>query len=167
MKLRISHIAETAIKPAFALLPKHLGSKEAMCMLLAIGLQESRLEYRRQLGNGPARGLPQFECGSRESRGGVWGVYLHRASHELLRLICRDRDCNFDPRAIWARMEDDDVLAFGVARLLLLTDPHPLPALVEEEKAWDCYLRTWRPGRPHPETWGGFYRLAMEEVENT
>lgn len=166
MKLRLSNVMETAILPAFSIMPKHLGSKEAVCMLLAIGLQESRLEYRRQIGNGPARGLWQFERGTRESRGGVFGVYLHHQTHELLRLLCRDRDCNFDPAPIWQRLEDDDVLAAGVARLLLLTDPQPLPRVGEEQKAWDCYLRTWRPGKPHPKTWGGFYRLAMEELEN-
>jgi len=129
-------------------------------MLLAIGLQESRFEYRRQLGNGPARGLFQFELG-----GGVTGVYKHRATHELLRLLCHDRDCNFDPRAIWSALEDDDVLASGLARLLLWTDPKPLPALGESDAAWDYYERNWRPGKPKRRTWRSFYEAAMQEVQ--
>jgi hypothetical protein len=160
MMLRLSNIVETAVRPALALLPKHLTSDRAVVMLLAIGLQESRFEYRRQLGNGPARGLYQFELG-----GGVTGVYKHRATHELLRLLCHDRDCNFDPRAIWSALEDDDVLASGLARLLLWTDPKPLPALGESDAAWDYYERNWRPGKPKRRTWRGFYEAAMQEVQ--
>jgi hypothetical protein len=165
MMLRLSNIVETAIAPALSLLPKHLTSDGAVVLLLAIGLQESRFEYRRQLGNGPARGLWQFEQGTTASRGGVTGVYLHRATHEMLRLLCHDRDCNFDPRAIWHRLEDDDVLAAGVARLLLWTDPKPLPALGDADGAWDYYERTWRPGRPKRRTWRSFYGAAMQEMQ--
>lgn len=154
----------TAIGPALQLLPKRLTSDEARVMLLAIGGQESRFQFRRQMGDGPARGFWQFERGTQASRGGVWGVYLHRASAELLRLLCRDRDVSFEPRAIWSAIEHDDVLAAGVARLLLLTDPKPLPALGDESAAWACYLRTWRPGKPHPKTWPEQYRLALAAV---
>lgn len=165
MILRLANVVETAIKPALSIFPKQLTSPEAVCMLLAIGLQESRFEYRRQLGNGPARGFWQFERGTRASKGGVWGVYLHSASQEHLRNLCRDRDCNYDPHPIWARLEDDDVLAAGVARLLLLTDPQPLPKIGGEQASWDYYLRNWRPGKPHPKTWPELYRLAVAAME--
>jgi hypothetical protein len=163
MILRLSNIVETAVNPAFQLLPRRLDTTEARVMLLAIGLQESGFATRRQMGNGPARGFWQFEPGTRASRGGVWGVYLHRASNELLRLLCRDRDCNFDPRAIWGRLEDDDVLAAGIARLLLLTDPHPLPQIGDVDAAWSYYLRNWRPGKPRPESWPDYYAQAVAE----
>lgn len=165
MLLRLANIIETAINPALAMLPKHLDSKEARVMLLAIGLQESRFEHRAQIvnggGKGPARGFWQFERG-----GGVTGVYKHRSSAELLRLLCRERDCNLDPRAIWAQLETDDVLAAGVARLLLLTDPKPLPKIGEVDAAWDYYERNWRPGKPHPQTWPALYARAVEEVQS-
>lgn len=163
--LRLANIVETAIKPALAMLPKNMDSPKARVMLLAIGLQESRFEYRRQLGNGPARGFWQFECGTRASRGGVWGVYLHNASTEQLRLLCRERDCSFDPRSIWSQIERDDVLAAGLARLLLWTDRGPLPEIGDEAGAWDMYaVRCWRPGKPHPQTWPTCYQQAVEEV---
>lgn len=38
------------------------------------------------------------------------------------------------------------MLAAGLARLLLYTDPARLPGLGDEEGAWQLYLRTWRPG---------------------
>lgn len=168
MILRLSNIVETALNPAMKLLPPNLDSKEARVLILAIGLQESRFEARFQLlnggGKGPARGFTQFELGTRESKGGVWGVYLHSATTELLRQLCRDRDCNFDPRAIWARLEYDDVLALGIARLLLLTNPKPLPAVDAADAAWDYYLATWRPGQPKPGTWKPYHMRAREEV---
>ena len=54
-------------------------------MLLAIGLQESRLTHRRQIG-GPARGLWQFERG-----GGVAGVLRHAASRDHALSVCDAR----------------------------------------------------------------------------
>lgn len=158
-------VSRTAIDPAFAALPVHLDTKRARVMLLAIGLQESRLLYRRQFNDGPARGLWQFEPGTRKSKGGVWGVYLHHHTHALVHELCRYRDVGFEPRAIWSALEDDDVLAAGLARLLLLSDPHPLPEVDDAEGAWNLYAyRTWRPGRPHPETWPAFHEQARAYV---
>lgn len=152
---------ESSIIPALQLLPRRLDSPEARVLLVAIGLQESGLHHRRQMGDGPARGMWQFERGTRESRGGVSGVYMHSATNELLRLLCRDRDCNFDPHAIWAQLEHDDVLAAGVARLMLLTNPKPLPAVGDEQGGWAYYESTWRPGKPHPDKWPDCYGKAL------
>lgn len=162
MKLRLSHIAETAVEPALKVLPKHLTSDKARVLLLAIGLQESRFEHRWQVladgSKGPARGYWQFE------RGGVHGVYKHSASHEMLRLLCHDRDCSFDPQMIWAQLETDDVLAAGLARLLLWTDKMPLPEVGAAKDSWDYYVRNWRPGKPHRHSWDKLYARAMEEA---
>ena len=38
-----------------------------------------------------------------------------------------------------------DVLAAGLARLLLWTDPSRLPRLGDADGAWQLYVRTWRP----------------------
>lgn len=166
MMLRLSNVLDTAVRPALALIGLHADSPQARVLLLAIGLQESAFSYRRQMGDGPARGFWQFELGTKASRGGVWGVYLHHVSHEPLRLLCHERDVSFDTTPIWAALETDDILAAGVARLLLLTDPQRLPALGEEQAAWDCYARNWRPGKPRPGDWPENYRLAMQEVSN-
>lgn len=163
--MNLKTIIETGINPAMALLPPAMDSKEARVMLLAIGLQESRFEFRRQLGNGPARGFYQFEMGTRASRGGVWGVWLHDASRYWLARLCDARGCKFEPRAIWEAIEFDDVLAAGVARLLLFTDAQRLPAIGQEAAAWNLYaLRCWRPGKPHRITWSKFYSQAVNEV---
>lgn len=161
--MTLDQVMEFALRPALALLPARMGTDEARCMLLAVGLQESRFVYRRQIG-GPARGFWQFEKGTRASRGGVWGVYLHAASRDHLALLCQARSVACDPDAVYAALEYDDVLAAGVARLLLWTDPRALPPVGETAAAWALYLRTWRPGKPWPDSWSGLYQQAVAAV---
>lgn len=156
-------ITDTAINPALGLLPGKMDTPAARVMLLAIGLQESRFLHRRQIG-GPARGFWQFEKGTRASRGGVWGVYLHAASKGHLAVLCKARSVTCDPDAIYAALEYDDVLAAGVARLLLWTDPKALPQVADVDAAWALYLRTWRPGKPHPQTWPALYAQVVSAV---
>jgi hypothetical protein len=161
--MTLDEITVAGIDPALALLPKNMDSPMARVMLLAIGLQESRFEHRYQVTNepgvkGPARGFWQFE------KGGVRGVWRHHASAEPLRLLCRERECPLDPTAIWQQIETDDVLAAGVARLLLWTDPFPLPTPDQSDKAWTYYERNWRPGKPHPEFWANNFAAATAVV---
>ncbi len=162
--MELKMIISSAIAPALSLLPGRMDTPAAHVMLLAIGLQESRFVHRRQIG-GPARGFWQFEKGSRASRGGVWGVYLHPSSKDHLAALCKARSVACDPDAIYAALEYDDVLAAGVARLLLWTDPKALPAIGDADAGWALYLRTWRPGKPHPHTWPDLYRQATAQVQ--
>lgn len=160
----LKEVVERAIKPALALLPARMDTPAARVMLLAIGLQESRFVHRRQIG-GSARGFRQFEKGSRASREGGWGVCLHPPSKGYLAVLCKARSVACDPDAIYAALEYDDVLAAGVARLLLWTDPKALPAVGEADAGWALYLRTWRPGRPHSQTWPALYAQAVAALE--
>lgn len=146
-----------AIVPALALLPAQMTSHEAELMLLAIGLQESGLVHRRQIG-GPARGLLQFETG------GVRGALTHEASREHARRVCAARGVEPTTAAVYARLEHDDVLAMAIGRLLLWTDPKPLPELCKADEAWSLYLRTWRPGKPHRNRWDACYAAALREI---
>lgn len=159
-----------AISEALAILPPGMDSLEARVMLVAIGLQESRFKYRRQLVGsppkpiGPAAGFWQFEKGSAASRGGVWGVFLHESTNRHAKTLCAARGIPASPSNIWETIQTDDVLAAGIARLLLWTDPKRLPAVGKESEAWSLYLRTWRPGKPHPETWPALYADAVRAV---
>jgi hypothetical protein len=153
-----------ALAQAIALLPGVRDSDEARVLLLAIGLQESGLIDRVQKvtggGAGPARGLLQFERG-----GGVRGVLSHPASRDLALQACVARRLPATSTSVvWDELATDDVLAFAFGRLLLLTDPKPLPALGDEEGAWAYYLRCWRPGKPHPDRWPANYRAALAAV---
>lgn len=152
------------IIPTLGQLPPGMDSLKARVMLIAIALQESALKYRRQLGNGPARGFWQFELGTEASKGGVWGVYLHKASRDHLRTLCMLHDVPFIPRAIWEALEHNDMFACGVARLMLWTAPTSLPGVHAVHDAWRYYLNVWRPGKPHESTWPAYYATAVETV---
>ncbi len=152
-------IRREAILPALALLPARMNSPAAVALLLAIGLQESRLTHRRQIG-GPARGLWQFERG-----GGVRGVLEHPSSKALAAAVCEARGVEPIASRVYDALEDDDVLAAAFARLLLWTDPKPLPAMGDTQAGWDCYIRTWRPGKPHRRTWDALYAQAADARE--
>jgi hypothetical protein len=155
----IQSIYQDAILPAFEILPKQMRSPEATVMMIAIGLQESRLEYRRQIG-GPARGLWQFERG-----GGVKGVCTHGASRYWVSELCKARGVAFDVATIYNTLEKDDILAAGCARLLLFTDPKKLPNVEDNVGAWQLYIRVWRPGKPHRHTWDAFHAQALKFVK--
>lgn len=155
------------IRPAFELLPSKMGGERAELLVLAIMLQESDLAARVQGGGGPARGLAQFEEGNRTSRGGVWGVLNHDATAALARKLCAARGCPPTVRSAYLALAGDDVLAAGFARLLLWTNPAPLPAVGDEDGAWRYYVGTWHPGKPRPITWPGNYELAAITVAGT
>lgn len=163
MMLRLANIVETAINPALSMLPRAMDTAEARIQLLATGLQESRFEHRYQIvnggGKGPARSFWQMERG-----GGCTGVVKHPAVRDLTRRLCELRGCAFTPAAIWTAIETDDVLAAAMARLLYWTDAARLPAIGDADGAWAYYLRVWRPGKPHPETWPALYARAVNEV---
>lgn len=133
-------------------------SPEALRFLLAVAGQESNCEHRYQIlasgAPGPARGHYQFERG-----GGVVGVMTHRTSAARAAALCEAASVRFESNAIWRALEGHDGLAYGFARLLLLTDPQPIPT--DQAPAWECYAeRLWRPGRPHPQAWNGNWRAA-------
>jgi len=156
--MTLSEIRERAIAPALAMLPARMNSHAAIVEMLVIGLQESRFQRRHQIG-GPAHGYWQFEKG-----GGVRGVLRHHSSREHAQAVCRARNVIATEGAVYAALEHDDVLAAAFARLLLWTDPKVLPALGDEQAAWDLYLRTWRPGKPHRHTWDALYARALGAV---
>ncbi len=156
----LPNVINTAIAPAMDILALPLTPK-AMVMMLAIGLQESRFLYRAQVVDnkntkGPARGFWQFEKG-----GGVKGVLTHPSSVSKAGELCKARGVVAVPGDVWLALESDDVLAAGFARLLLLTDPRPLPELNDVEGAWLYYTRNWRPGKPHRHTWNAMHAQAV------
>lgn len=128
-------------------------------MLLAIGLQESRFLHRRQIG-GPAMGFWQFEKG-----GGVRGVLRHHSTSGYARDICSARGVLAEEGPVYEALAKDDVLAAAFARLLLWSDPVPLPSMSDVLVSWALYLRTWRPGKPHPQTWGDLHARAAEAIQ--
>ena len=166
-------VRDGPVAEALLLLPANMTSAQAELMLLGIGLQESELKYRRQHGNGQARSLWQAEQGG----GMVAGLlgFHNQDVQDLARGLCAVRGVPAQPRAVWEAIEHDDVLAAGLARLLLFTDPARLPKLGDVEGAWQLYLRTWRPGAHSRgdaaakaslrQKWAKNYGKALEAVQ--
>lgn len=141
LPLSLEAARQQVLEPTFAhLLPGKYSSAQASVMLLAIALHESGLRTRQQLG-GPARSLWQMEQG-----GGIRGVLQHRATATQARAVCTLRAVAPVESDVYAAFLLDDQLACAFARLLLWSDGAPLPALIDVDAAWECYLRNWCPG---------------------
>lgn len=175
--MRLNEVISSILRPMFAMFPAGYDTPAARLLLLVIGLQESQFTSRRQLiskvvdgkkvlvPEGPAIGFWQFELGNPTSKGGVWGVLNHYRVGPLAKQFCRQLGIAADPKTVWLAMQTNDVLAAGFARLLLLSDAKALPKVGEIQEAWECYAeRTWRPGKPHRETWDAFYAQARKEL---
>src|SRR5690606_34386235 len=115
-------------------------------LMLAIAYQESGFEARKQYGNGPAKGFWQFE-----ENGGVRGVLMHHSTAIIAQELSLKLIGSNNRKDVYWALQENDLLAACFARLLLYTDPHPIPT--DMEGAWQYYLRTWRPGKPHRERW--------------
>lgn len=151
----LAEINSTILTPALAWLRPQNDTPAARQLLLAITLQEDPLQLRRQMGNGPARGLWQFELG-----GAVKGVMNSEQVRRRMRKVCEVFHVEYWPEDVWKALETNDILAACAARFLLLTDPRPLPARDDADYAWTYYIRNWRPGKPHRATWNENYRRA-------
>jgi hypothetical protein len=152
------------------------GGAAPAALMAAIGAQESKFAARDQLEMGangmlvPGRPGPAMGFWQMEKAGGVRGVMRHPASRRAARELTEATAAlnngrpAFDEEEIWlffGTVEGDE-LAAAFARLLLLTDPWPLPDPTpqNEETAWQYYLRVWRPGKPHRQFWAANWRDA-------
>lgn len=158
-----------AIDPALAMLSP-LGVKSddrARVWLLAIAGQEGDWRHRRQIG-GPARSYWQGEL-----TGGMILILNHPATRVAALKVCEALDVGEPNLGPWVKPSDrtvyeaiawHDVLAAALARLLLYSDPAALPDVGQRDAGWAYYLRTWRPGAPHPEKWASCHDAALKAV---
>jgi hypothetical protein len=142
-----------------------LRSAAADRLLLAISGQEADFAARVQRSRasngdwfaGPARGLWQFERG-----GGVRGVLAHPRTVRLANRLCLARQVTARAADVHVALAKDDLLACGFARLLLYSDPLPLPD--DRAGGWACYMHNWRPGKPGYERWPRSWRAALSVI---
>ncbi len=147
-----------ALDPGLNLLPQRMDTVEARVMLVAIALQESRIQHRRQKPVAHARGYWQFERG-----GGVRGVLRHRSTKRLAAIVCEELDVRPVEAEVYEAITYCDTLACVFARLLLWTLPRPLPD-GDAAEGWKQYIETWRPGKPRPDSWPRNFQKAQEWV---
>lgn len=157
-------LLQTAILPALAELETQgiKSSPLAARFLLAIALQESNLSARRQVvasgaEAGPATSFWQFEQG-----GAATGVLTHHAVASKMKAICEAYNVLPTPAGLWEAIRYQDIVAACAARLLIYTLPGALPQTQDE--AWAQYLSAWRPGKPKPDKWATYWRMAGETV---
>jgi hypothetical protein len=151
---------------AFALLPPALDTLPARAELLAIGLQETNFAKRRQVTSNPkyspARSF--WQC---ELAGAVSNVLTHVKTKPLILPILQELRYPPAASACWEAIEHNDVLAVVFARLELYTCPLVNPDRSEPEKGWSVYELTWKPGKPHPDTWNAYFARAWRLVDPT
>lgn len=137
-------------------------SLQSRRLLLAIALQESRIEHRRQVSSdgtesGPAASFWQFEKG-----GGCKGVLEHRTAAPAMRQVCASFNVEANALALWEAMRYQDIVAACAARLLVSTLPAALPETAMD--GWAQYISAWRPGKPKPDTWSANWATADAAV---
>lgn len=125
-------------------------------MLLTIAGQEGAWVHRRQIG-GPARGFWQFE-----KSGGVRGVMTHARTADRTAKLAAALSIPFTDSDLYEAVAWNDVLAAGMARLLLLSDDKAIP--LDAQEAWTYYVRTWRPGKPHTNRWQGNWDASLRAI---
>lgn len=135
------------ITPRAGLLPQH-DMPEARCLLLAIAGQESAWLHRLQEPVPFARGF--WQC---EKHGAVIAVLTSEATRETIGGVCDALSISRGLDTVFEAIAWNDTLAYCIARLTLVLDPTPLPAIGDEQAAWATYTRVWRPGHPRLETW--------------
>jgi hypothetical protein len=142
------------IERAAPLLPQY-DSPEARCLLLAIAGQESGWSQRLQVPVAYARGF--WQC---EKNAMVLGVLTHEYTRPVMADLLEKLRIPPGLDAVFEAIAWNDDLAYCTARLALVLDPAPLPAIGNGHAAWEYYLGNWRPGTPRPETWPGCYGAA-------
>lgn len=149
------------IEAGLALLPVTMRTAHGKVLLYATSRQENPKRLPKQVG-GPAVGDYQFESG-----GGVRGVLEHPSTSALAASVCKARGIAASRLTVYEALQTDPVLAAAFARLFYYTDPGRMPAVGDEQGAWEVYLRTWRPGafKRQPEElrakWAKSYNDAM------
>ena len=135
--------------------------RDSHVLLLAIAGQETNYRTRLQQPIDFAHGWFQFELG-----GATKGVLSNSATSIIAKRLCANYNLVATPKAVWTTLgkPEGDNLAVGFARLLLWSDPKPLPAVGDEDAAYATYIKNWGPGKPDRARWRMVYPQAMKVI---
>lgn len=141
-----------------------LASPEAELQILATAVHETGLRTRVQDGGGPGRSFWQLEAG-------IDALYDHATGRDLMADAVETEFGGQHPvvapvRLLRCALSDPtmDGLACNLARLILWLDPRPLPGVGDEDAAWTCYRRVWRPGAERRAAWHADYAVTLASV---
>lgn len=110
-------------------------------LLLGTAIVESDLRFRKQLGDGPARGLFQMEPATHND---IWDNFL-KYRPELAKAIGKLIVSSGADKLV--ELEKNDKYACAMARAHYLRTPIPLPRSGDVEamaKYWKDYYNTWK-----------------------
>jgi hypothetical protein len=135
--------------------------RDSHVLIHAICGQESNWTERLQKPVPYAHGFAQFE-----RMGGVKGVLQHPATKAIAKRLCDNYNIPATPTGVWVTigLPEGDNLAIAFARLLLFTDPRPLPAVGDVEASREYYERNWQPGKKDAERWRRVYPQSLKAV---
>lgn len=148
--------------PALAFIRANLkaipASVEEHTMLLAIAGVESAWSQRTQQPVAYAHSFWQWE------RGGVLGLMRDDETSKQVAVLCGMAGVPFQSTGIWNYMAKPEADNFSAAmsRLLLWTDPSPLPKTMDD--GFDYYVRNWRPGKPYEPRWAAVWSQAVAAI---
>jgi hypothetical protein len=149
---------------------RDMGPPEVLVQLLATALHEGDgLKARVQYGPKGSSILKRFGHSMWMFEGGekaaLAGLFASPATGPALRKACEWLGVEHDHQHVWWCMVGNDKLAAICGRLLLLTDPHPVPMLDDVDESYATYLRCWRPGKPPgPDKWRRVHQRALDAV---
>lgn len=143
-------------------------SRKADVLVMCCAGQESRWKDRLQIGIGQyhpqtvgARSYWQMES--------TWGgpVAINDVQQKAgakLAAVCAELEIPSDELTLYEACAWNDMLACALARLNLWIDPAPLPEVGNKEGAWSYYLRCWKPGAPHHDSWSEVYDQSVAAI---
>lgn len=180
--MNLNHLRWLVVRPALKLLEDISGRPQmamgnAEQLLLSIALQESGARHRFQIvrrDDGTTRRGPACSYWQFEKYGGLAGVMRHSSTGAYALRFLEELDIAPTIDAAWEAFPFNDLLAAGFARLLLWTDPAPIPAVVHRDEQFRYYLRNWRPrgwqqmdgGSKEYARWLLAYKAAAELLDN-
>lgn len=155
-------LLDLVVRPTLYTLAGEIGKpsidgREPQVLLIAIAIIESGLKAREQYTGGPAKSFWQIEPATAEDT-------LARCKH--VKRFCDALLCPSPLKPVDFRytLRYCDAAACAIARGILLLDRKRLPEYGDQQGALSCYLRNWRPGKPHPEKWPAAYKAAMDAI---
>jgi hypothetical protein len=136
----------TVIRPVLTKLG--LGGQDAEELLLGTAVQESlNLQYRTQVGGGPAKGYFQMEPSTHDD---IWANFLkyrQNLSSDVLSFLSSKNANKI------TELENNDKYAAAMARIHYLRVPAPLPKagdIIAQANYWKQYYNTpLGKGKPH------------------
>jgi len=164
----------TIVQPTLAMMEAHPAIRipvtpKGNVLVMTCAGQESLWKSRRQIRIGQyhpqsvgARSYWQMES--------TWGgpVAINDVIQDTPRqlfAICEDLEIPTDELSLYEACAWNDTLACALARLLLWSDPAPLPEVGDKQGSWDYYRRNWKPGVPHPSTWSARYDASLAAMQ--